>query len=154
MGCRPYAAVSDRKKRKENSPLLSKISTTLFGRLEETGLKGTSESWRSFLQDMQRPIRKTFDNEKVLPSSIFLFPDGVLDTHHDKFNVRYPKLLPMDLHTANVIVTPELKIRVVDLKSVWSGDPLCSFAQFFASTNGTLLGQTFLRKLPASEDID
>jgi len=131
---------------------ITKIPTENFGQLDESGTKGTSETWVGFLEDMQEPTTETFRDSSILPASIYLAPQSILDKHKDKFVLKSPKLIPMDLNIDNIIITPDQRIKFIDPETFWSGDSLCAYSQFYALTKGTPLGDRFASKLPLSSD--
>ena len=120
------------------------IPTQGFGRLDDTGMRGTSVSWVQFLRDSQSPMIETFRTHDVIPSALYLSATRMLDARKDKFDCDSPKLLPMDLNIGNIVVGSDDKIKFIDLKTFWSGDSLCAFSQFYALTNGTHLGKSFI----------
>ncbi len=128
------------------------IATKKFGQLDESGLIGTSQSWVDFLGGMQDPTTKTFENSNLFPDKEYLIPQAVLDKHKSVFELDDPRLIPMDLNIDNIIVTPDQKIKFIDPETFWSGDPLCAFAQFYALTKGTILGDKFFGNLELSPD--
>lgn len=135
--------------------LINKISRTTtvgFGQVDESGIKGMSETWPDFLETMQDPTIKTFEDSGTLPPSVYLAPRRILAKYKDKFMLDSPKLIPMDLNIDNIIITPDSKIKFIDPETFWSGDPLCAYAQFYALTRGTPLGEKFIGKLSLSED--
>jgi aminoglycoside phosphotransferase (APT) family kinase protein len=131
---------------------ISSVPTEGFGQLDETGLRGTSKTWVEFLKSMQNPTTTTFSSSSTLPAALYLAPQRILNKHKDKFLLQEPRLIPMDLNTDNIIVTKDNKIIFIDPETFWSGDSLCSYAQFYALTKGTILGESFKKRLPASSE--
>ncbi len=131
---------------------ITQIKTNKFGQLDESGLTGTTSTWKDFLINMQEPTTKTFESTEVFLDGEYLIPSKILDKHTDKFALKDPRLIPMDLNIDNIIITPDQKIKFIDPETFWSGDPLCAFAQFFGLTNGTVLGNRFLNRMELSSD--
>lgn len=127
---------------------VTSISTAKYGRLDEGGMTGRYNTWLDFLWDAHRSTSETFESVGVLPESVYLAPANVLRDKADLFVIDTPKLTPMDLHVGNVICTADSKIKIIDLKSFSSGDPLYGYSQFYSMTKNTPLGEAFMHKIP------
>jgi len=122
---------------------ITEIRTQGFGRIEEGVLKGGSLSWVEFLKESQKPTIDTFRSADLIPETLYLSVLRILDKHEDRFQLASPRLLPMDLNVSNLVLDVNAKIKLIDLKTFWSGDPLCAKAQFYSLTNGTIVGEAY-----------
>jgi aminoglycoside phosphotransferase (APT) family kinase protein len=128
---------------------ISQIETQQFGRLDESGLRGSSETWIGFLENMQRTAIQTLKSAGLFSDSVYSVPQEILGKYGHGFALEDPRLIPMDLNMNNILITPDYKVKFIDLKTFWSGDPLFPLSHFYALTDGTKLGDAFLARLSA-----